>query len=153
MAEKKTTAPRAAAKKKTASKKKTVARKAAPAKAAAAKKTAAAPKQAGSMAGEGIRKQYVKSKGGLCKATFVLPREAAMGAGSVTLVGDFNGWDAAATPMTALKTGDFSAVVELEPGREYCFRFLINGTHWENHWRADAYRPNAHGGDDSVIVT
>jgi 1,4-alpha-glucan branching enzyme len=141
------------AEKKTAAKKKTTAKKATVKKKTVAKKKAAAPRQAKSMAGEGIRKQYVQSRGGLCKATFVLPREAAMGAESVTLVGDFNGWDTAATPMTAQKTGDFCAVVELSQGREYCFRFLINGTHWENHWRADAYRPNAHGGDDSVIVT
>ena len=45
----------------------------------------------------GPQKRYLKTKN-VSKVTFSLPSEAAREAQSVYLVGDFNGWDAAATP-------------------------------------------------------
>jgi hypothetical protein len=54
--------------------------------------------------------------------------------------------------MRKLKDGTFSVTVKLEPGRAYRFRYLIDGTRWENDWRADRYEPNSFGGDDSVVV-
>lgn len=99
----------------------------------------------------GLKKQYLKSKP-VCKITFRLPREAAPDARSVSLVGDFNGWVAGATPMKRLRDGSFSATVELQNGRDYRFRYLIDGGRWENDWRADRYEPNSFGSEDSVVV-
>ncbi|MBI2615603.1 MAG: isoamylase early set domain-containing protein [Gemmatimonadetes bacterium] len=54
----------------------------------------------------------------------------APGAQSVALVGDFNGWDKAATPLRATGSGGAWVVtVPLPPGR-YRYAFLIDGTRW-----------------------
>jgi len=72
------------------------------------------------------------------------------GASTMTLVGDFNGWSHDANPMQS--DGDrWRCTVRLAPGRRYRFRYLVDGDHWENDWQADAYEPNDHGSDDSVI--
>ncbi len=43
--------------------------------------------------------------------------------------------------------------LELDQGREYQFRYLVNGTDWHNDWHADKYVPNRFGSDNSVVVT
>ncbi len=99
----------------------------------------------------GIEKQYLKSRP-VCKVTFRLPKEAAPEAQSVTIVGEFNNWDATETPMKKFKNGDFTITLELPCNREYRFRYLIDGNRWENDWCADMYVPNAYGCDDSVVI-
>jgi 1,4-alpha-glucan branching enzyme len=96
-------------------------------------------------------KRFLKS--GKVKVEFVLPDAIAADAQSVFVVGDFNDWNETATPMTQLKNGKFKAAVELEPDREYRFRYLVNGTQWHNDWNADKYVANPFSGDDSVINT
>jgi 1,4-alpha-glucan branching enzyme len=98
-----------------------------------------------------IMKQYLRSRD-LCKVTFRLPKEAAPEAGSVCLVGEFNGWDFTANPMKRLRSGDFTTTLELAPGREYQFRYLIDESVWENDWHADKYEKGPYGSDNSVIV-
>jgi 1,4-alpha-glucan branching enzyme len=118
------------------------------------KKTSAGKKASGKRLKEppvGIKKQYIKS-GANCKVTFRLPCDAASEAQSITVVGDFNNWSRDASPMKRLKNGDFTLVLDLEPGREYRFRYLINGIKWENDWCADRYEPNPFGAEDSIIV-
>jgi 1,4-alpha-glucan branching enzyme len=68
------------------------------------------------------------------------------------IVGDFNKWDTKATPLKRMRNGDFSVTLELEKGREYRFRYLIDNVKWENDWHADKYLPNAFGCDDSVVI-
>lgn len=99
----------------------------------------------------GLEKRYNKA-GTNCKVTFRLPAEAVKGAEMVNLVGEFNNWSILQTPMKKLKSGEFKVTVDLEPGREYRFRFLIDGERWENHWKADRYISNAFGNEDSVVV-
>jgi len=54
----------------------------------------------------------------------------APGAQSVALVGDFNGWDTAATPLQATgSSGAWVVSVPLPPGR-YRYAFLIDGARW-----------------------
>lgn len=98
----------------------------------------------------GIKKQYLKSNGS-CNVTFSLPKEAAPGAKVVTIVGDFNNWNATEAPMKKLRNGSFQLTVKLERDREYRFRYLIDATRWENDWCADAYLPNEFGCDDSLV--
>ena len=62
-------------------------------------------------------------------------------AASVSLVGDFNDWDAGRTPMRAVRRGVWTAVLPLAPGR-YRYAFLVNGS----EWIADPAAPRA--GDD-----
>lgn len=99
----------------------------------------------------GIQKKYMKS-GSVCKVTFSLPKDAAKDAESVNLVGDFNNWDTYANPMKSLKNGEYKLAINLEPGKEYRFRYLINGSDWENDWHADKYVKNQYGSDDSVVI-
>jgi len=68
-----------------------------------------------------LKKQYLKR--GTVKVDFVLPSAIAAEASSAYLVGDFNNWDESATPMTKLKNGTFKVTLELEPGRDYKFRY------------------------------
>jgi hypothetical protein len=96
-----------------------------------------------------IKKDF---KTGEYKVTFRLPKEAVQGAKSVTIVGDFNEWNTTATPMTGLKDGSFQITLTLPAEREYRFRYLIDGTRWENDWCADKYIPNDYGADDSVVI-
>lgn len=99
-----------------------------------------------------LQKRFLKSKP-VCKVTFKLPTQVAGEAGAVCLVGEFNGWHTAATPMRKLKSGDFTVTLDLETGREYQFRYLIDGDRWENDEAADGYVPSAYPGvDNSVVV-
>jgi hypothetical protein len=40
--------------------------------------------------------------------------------------------------------------VSLPPGRDYEYRFLLDGSRWVNDEGADQYRPNEFGGENSV---
>lgn len=101
-----------------------------------------------------IKKQFIKNKP-LVKATFTLPLEAAPKAKKVALVGEFNDWDLEkAIPLKKqAKEGVFKALVELETGKSYEFRYLIDGETWENDWQADAYAPTPFGEENSVVIT
>ncbi len=98
----------------------------------------------------GIRKEYSKSAK-MCYCTFRLPKEAAPKAQKVTIVGDFNNWDKETTCLQKVNNGDFTITLELDPGKEYRFRYLIDGKIWENDWRADKYVKNPYGIEDSVV--
>jgi 1,4-alpha-glucan branching enzyme len=50
----------------------------------------------------------------------------ARGAGHVSLVGDFNGWDMAATPMRRMPDGRWMASLELHHGHHQ-YLFIVDG--------------------------
>ncbi len=101
----------------------------------------------------GIKKEYIK-KTNLCRVTFKLPKIAAPNAKCVCIVGDFNNWNIHSNPMKKLKNGDYTIKLDLEPGREYEFRYLIDESKWENDWNADKYVKSPYGNfDNSVIKT
>lgn len=97
-----------------------------------------------------LKKRYLKSRDAV-QVTFYTAE--AINAESICLVGEFNDWDESATPMTALKDGRFKVMLELEPAREYEFRYLVDGGEWHNDWEADSYLPNIHGSDNCVVST
>ncbi len=110
-----------------------------------------APKEA-TMRKAGTRKEYLESKN-VCRVTFILPEVAAPDARSVCVVGDFNDWNIEANRMKRQENGDYSITLDLKPKREYQFRYLINGSRWENDWSADKYVKSPYGdSDNSVIV-
>jgi len=111
-------------------------------KAPAAKAAAAAP--------AGLEKKYLKARPA-CKVTFVLPKEAAPDAESVCILGEFNAWSPDAHELRRLDDGTFTITLELETGRAYRFRYVIDGWKYENDWFADRYEPNPYGGEDSVV--
>ena len=98
-----------------------------------------------------IKKQYLKSKP-VCKVTFRLPEDAAGSAKSANIVGEFNEWNIYATPMKRLKNGSFVLTLDLEPNREYQFRYLLDDEIWENDGEADKYVPNPYGDSENSVV-
>ena len=100
-----------------------------------------------------LKKSFSKD-GKKCCVTFSVTAEAAKGVSKVYIAGDFNSWSSTDTPMKKAKDGSFSAKIELDAGREYQFRYLIDGTRWENDWKADKYIPAPYSNaDNSVVVT
>lgn len=98
-----------------------------------------------------LKKQFLKTKP-VCKVTFTISTEIAGEAGSVHLVGDFNGWDENATPMKHLKGGGFSVTVDLEQDKDYKFRYLLDGDTWVNDDEADRYERCDFANDENSVV-
>jgi 1,4-alpha-glucan branching enzyme len=98
-----------------------------------------------------IKKQHLKNRP-YCKVSFRVSKEAANAAKSIHLVGDFNDWNPQETPMTALKSGEFTAMVELETSTpEYQFRYLCDGEQWINDDEADGYATNGIDGENFIV--
>jgi len=55
--------------------------------------------------------------------------------------------------MRRLPEGVWRVAVELPSGREYSFRYLVDGVHWLNDPSADRYVPNPFGSENSMVVT
>jgi hypothetical protein len=72
-------------------------------------------------------------------------------ANSVSLVGDFNGWDAAATPAKRNKDGSWTMYVPLRPGR-YEYTFVLDGAHLINDPAAPVAPDDGYGQKNSVVV-
>ena len=89
-----------------------------------------------------------------CRVTFWLQREAVPDAASVAMAGSFNDWSVDRNPMERLENGDLSLELDLEAGKEWEFRFVIDGRRWENAWNADKYAwSDLAQCENSVIVT
>ena len=98
-----------------------------------------------------LYKTYTKDQK-ICAVTFELSPEAANGAEQVWLAGDFNSWSSIDTPMKKLKNGTFKVKLTLEAGKEYQFRYLLDGKRWENDWAADKYVPAPFSYTDNSVV-
>ena len=98
-----------------------------------------------------IAKQFLKSKP-IAKVTFELPADAVNGAKQVALAGEFNNWDATSHPLKKQKDGSYKATVELPVGSEYQYRYVLDGTKWENDWAADKYVTSGVSGEENSVV-
>lgn len=87
-----------------------------------------------------IKKQYLK-KDGVCKITFSLKDENEK-IKTIRIPGDFNNWDHNCVPMKKLKNNGFSQVINLESGKSYQFRYLVNDSRWEDEPECDNFVPN-----------
>ncbi len=81
------------------------------------------------------------------KITFALPDEGM----PVSVVGDFNAWDPFAHPLRRRSNGTRSAVIELEEGKAYAFRYLAEGGTFLDDPAADGFEPNGYGGTHGVV--
>lgn len=87
------------------------------------------------------------------KVTFSLPKEAVTVAKTVAVVGEFNNWDIQnGVELKKQKDGSFKTTLELEAGKEYQYRFIINGEVWANAWDAPKYVPTEFGVENSVVI-
>ncbi|MEI6888047.1 MAG: isoamylase early set domain-containing protein [Bacteroidales bacterium] len=98
-----------------------------------------------------IEKKFLKAKP-VCKVKFSLSGDQYKSATSILLVGDFNNWQLGETPIKKSKTGVWSVSLDLETGKEYQYRYLVDGTNWENDSDADKYIPSGLGSENSVLA-
>jgi 1,4-alpha-glucan branching enzyme len=93
----------------------------------------------------------IKSRGAKGKARVTFTVDPRAGARTAAVCGEWNDWSADADVMRHDTEGGFSLTVDLDAGRAYRFRYLLDGQWWDNDWAADAYVRNDFGGDDSVV--
>ena len=95
-----------------------------------------------------ITKKYLKSKP-VVKVTFDVTADAK----KVFLAGEFNDWSQDATPMRKSKEGTFRTTLDLEPGKEYQFRYVTGENTWMNDEAADKFVANNLTFEDNSVVT
>jgi 1,4-alpha-glucan branching enzyme len=89
-------------------------------------------------------------KNGKVIVTFEIP--GTIWAERINLVGDFNNWDPHSLPFRRNWQGTWQIELELEAGRKYSFRYLLDGQDWRDDWHADGHEPNPYGGHNSIVV-
>ena len=94
------------------------------------------------------KKQNTKQD--VTKVTFDLPAEVE--GETVYLLGEFNDWQTSHA-MKRMKDGHWRVSVDLEPNREYQFRYLVDDQTWLNDPAADKYVANPYGCDNCVVAT
>ena len=99
----------------------------------------------------GIKREYLRGQN-VCRVTFSLPRIAAGDAKSVCIVGDFNNWNVRNDPMEKQENQDYTITLDLKPGKEYQFRYLIDQSKWVNDWNADKYVKSPYTDSDNSVV-
>lgn len=82
---------------------------------------------------------------------FRLNKREAASAVQVNLVGDFNIWDNENIQMKKIKTGGFSIALDLDIGKEYEFKYLIDKSIWLNEAEADKQMLNEFHGTNSLV--
>ena len=96
-------------------------------------------------------KKYSKDKK-KCNVTFTLPKEAARGANTVLLLGEFNNWNPTEGIALVSKKEAYQTVVKLDAGKRYEYRYLVDGTWWTNDAAPDAFVSNPYGTVNSVVT-
>jgi len=81
--------------------------------------------------------------------TFML---RAPGATRVSVVGDFNNWDASATPMAHSGSGDLWVLNVRLPRGVHLYSFVLDGSEWRPDPSAPLAADGSFGGHNSVIV-
>jgi len=84
------------------------------------------------------------------RVTFVLSLD--LEANTVHLLGEFNNWQMTHS-LEHQPDNTWQITLNLEPHREYQFRYLVDGENWLNDAHADHYIPNGYGEENSVVVT
>lgn len=99
-----------------------------------------------------LKKQFLKTKP-VCKVTFALTKQEVNDAKKVILLGDFNNWNSnEGIVLKKLKDGSCKVAIDLETGKEYQFKYLIDGTSWVNDAAADKYVGNGMGAEENSVV-
>ncbi len=96
-----------------------------------------------------LKRRFVKGSDEI-KVSFVLDQKDTRLPASV--VGDFNGWNPDVDIFVRRSNGTASAVVSLQQGHTYRFRYQSGAGEWFNEEAADRYEPNSHGSTDCIVV-
>lgn len=94
-----------------------------------------------------ISKKYFKTKDE-CEVTFEYDGDVE----SVQLVASANNWEPVELKKRK-KDGVFYTRERFPKNTQVQFRYLLDGSDWVNDPEADAYVPNEHGSQNSVIDT
>lgn len=94
-----------------------------------------------------IKKTYLKSKP-VCKVTFELE---GIEADTIVAVGNFNDWNASATPLKKFKNGKFKTTVNLAKDESYEFRYIADGVYL-NDDQADSYKWNDYAASENGVL-
>ncbi len=96
-----------------------------------------------------LKKSYSKTRKS-CRVTFKLPAD--FGAENAAVLGEWNDWSPESHPMVKRKDGSLSTTISLDAGKEYRFRYLLDGERWENDEQADSFSVNRFGSQDCVLA-
>jgi hypothetical protein len=101
-----------------------------------------------------IFKTFTKNTNMTKSITFSLPAEALQGATEVFLLGDFNNWNPENAPkLEKQPDGSYKTATQLEEGKTYQYRFLLNDGRWVNDYHAQKYVPVAGLYVDNCVIT
>lgn len=82
------------------------------------------------------------------RVIFELP--ACIWADRIFLVGDFNEWSTLVSPFAQGRDGVWRVTLDLPAGREYQFRYLVDGA-WQTDLHADGWVRNEFGSQNSIV--
>lgn len=94
----------------------------------------------------------MKKEGEMARIATAKPTELrfyAPQAKRVSIAGTFNNWDAKALSAKKDTKGNWSAKVNLKPGR-YEYKFVVDGN-WVNDPRCTACVPNSYGSQNCIL--
>ncbi|MEL7122629.1 MAG: glycoside hydrolase family 13 [Bacteroidota bacterium] len=101
-----------------------------------------------------LKKQF-KNGHASCEVTFVLPKDHVQteNNAAIKVLGEFNDWSWDKGLILNSIENEYVASIELEPGKSYQFRYLVEGGTWLNDPAADAYVSSPFPGIDNSVVT
>ncbi|MEO7175016.1 MAG: isoamylase early set domain-containing protein [Saprospiraceae bacterium] len=97
-----------------------------------------------------IKKQAFNKKG-TTKVTFTLP-EAGIAVQKAVVLGEFNAWNSSSNELKKQKDGSFKTTLELENGKSYAFRYLVNDSVWMNDLEADSTIPAGMAATENAVI-
>ncbi len=98
-----------------------------------------------------INKKALKSN--KYKVSFKIDANEAKDFSNASLVGDFNNWDPSKDVMRKLKKdGSFSIQKTLEAGKEYQFKYVLDGNNWSNDPNADKFVPTEYADSQNGVL-
>ena len=107
-------------------------------------KKAPAPKTAAKKPAKCVAKKCTAKKAAVKNVTFTIHAEKGK---AVYVAGEFNNWNPTAKKMAyKARSGIYTATVKLEAGKDYQYKFVIDGT-----WGADPENTNAVPNDQGTF--
>ena len=83
-----------------------------------------------------LEKKYSKTNA-TCRVTFKLTEAEVQSATGVQILGEFNNWNTKSAVNMKAENGIFSAIVELDTGKDYQFKYFTSNNVWLNDTTAD----------------
>ena len=99
-----------------------------------------------------LSKTFIKTRNSY-KVSFKLPDYVNSEGKEVRVVGDFNDWNWDNAPIMKSVKGGYKIDVELEAGKKYEYRYLIDRYIWVNDEIADQYIPSPFTGSWNPTVS